>query len=495
MKLVVAAALLVAAQAAHADRLGFDPKTVYKVPLGGAPIMGPADAPITIVAWSDFACGYCYRVQFTLDSLKRLYPGQLRFVHRALPLDEDNTLALEAALAAHAQGRFEPMTDRIYAVGGRVDRTSIELAARELGLDMVRFRADLDTHAHRAVIEADVKDAQALGVTGTPTFFVNGRAVHGNQPLKVFADVVDEELARAARVPGGYEGLVGQGVIAADTPKGGHPQFELDPKAVYRVGLGLPGHQMGPDSALVTIVAWGDFQCPFCAKLVPALKHVRHKYGDEVRVVYRHLAMRHHRQAQLAAEASIVAANQGKFWAFHDAVFEGGTKALSRPDLERYAQQTGVDLKALRAALDDRRYRDLVVSETADAEALGVDATPTIFINGTPIVGSRSSTDLEAIVEGHLQQARTAVKGGIAATDVYALFMSTALGSARADPSRVPDPAATKIAMRDSDRSRAVAAACRRRDKARAIELAAGLRGAPRGHAMLVCSAGGIDLP
>ena len=303
MKLAVVVALLLAG-AAHAERLSFDSKTVYKVPLGNAPVIGPVDAPITIVAWSDFACGYCYRVQFTLDSLERLYPGQIRFVHRALPLDEDNTVGLEASLAAHAQGRFEPMSDRIYAIGGRVDRTAVELIARELGLDMVRFRADLDTHAHKGIIASDVKDGVALGVTGTPTFFINGRPVHGNQPLKVFADVVDEELARAARVPGGYEGLVGKGVIAADSVKKIDPPFELDPEAVYRVGLGLPGHQMGPDTALVTIVAWGDFQCPFCARLVPSLKHVRAKYGDDVRIIYRHLAMRFHRQAQLAAEAS-----------------------------------------------------------------------------------------------------------------------------------------------------------------------------------------------
>lgn len=493
---VAAAAAVVLASPAQADRLGFDPQAIYKVPIGTAtPVVGPLDAPVTIVAWSDFNCGYCYRVQFTLDSLKRLYPGQLRFAHRALPLDEDNTVGLEAVLAAHAQGRFEPMSDRIYAVGGRVDRTSVELIARELGLDMVRFRADLDTHAHKPVIDADVKDAHALGVTGTPTFFINGRAVHGNQPLKVFADVVEEELARAARVPGGYDGLVAKGLLTADSLKGTHERFELDAKAVYRVGLGLPGHQLGPDNALVTIVAWGDFQCPFCAKLVPALKHVRQKYGDDVRIVYRHLAMRFHRQAQLAAEAAVVAANEGKFWAFHDAVFAGGTKNLARPDLERYAQQVGVDLAKLRAALDDRRYRDLVVAETADAEALGVDGTPTMFVNGTPIVGSRSSTDLEAIVEAHLQQARTAVKGGISAGDVYALFMSNALGIERADPSRVPDPVAVKITLRKADLGRSVAAACRRRDKARALELASALEGAPRGHAKLVCAAAGIDLP
>lgn len=491
--LLVAAALLVGSTA-FADRLTFDPKTVYKVPLGTGVVTGPAEAPITIVAWSDFACGYCYRVQFTLDALERLYPGQIRWVHRVLPLDEDRTEGIEASLAAAAQGRFKPMSDRIYAIGGRVDRAATELIARELGLDMVRFRAALDTGAFKAQIAADVKDAAALGVTGTPAFFINGRAVNGNQPLKTFADVVDEELARASHVKGGYDALVKDGAIGADTPKQKTESFELDVKTAYRVGLGLPGHQAGPDSALVTIVAWGDFQCPFCARLAPVLHQVREKYGDEVRIIYRHLAMRFHKNAALAAEASVVAANQNKFWAFHDKLF-ANYQALTRPDLERYAKEVGMDVAQLASALDDRRYRDVVAAESADAEALGVDGTPTMFINGIPLSGSKDLATLSKVIDEQLTPARAAVNRGIPATDLYALLMSTAIGSERADPSRIPVSAAIKIAPRADDQARSVSAACRRRDRTRAVELSAGLAGAPRTHAALVCAAVGIDLP
>ena len=173
------AALIGHAGEAGADRPGGDPDVVDAVPLGDSPVTGPRDAPVTIVVWSDYACQYCGRVQTTLDHLARLYPGQLRWVHRTLPLDEDNTLGPEAALAAAAQGRFRPMNDRLFALGGRVDRPAVELVARELGLDMVRFRADLDSRAHRAAIAADAADARALGVAGTPSFFINGRSLRG----------------------------------------------------------------------------------------------------------------------------------------------------------------------------------------------------------------------------------------------------------------------------------------------------------------------------
>ena len=479
---------------ARADRLGFDPATVYKVPRGEAPAHGPTGAPVTIVAWSDYACGYCNRVQGTLDHLARLYPGQLRWVHRTLPLDDDNTLGPEAALAAGAQGRFLPMNDRLYALGGHVDRAAVELVARELGLDMVRFRADLDTHAYRASIEADMAAARALGVTGTPTFFVNGRPVQGNLPLKVFVELVDQELARASKQHGDYDALIAGGKLAADAPADApNEQRELGRTTLYRVGLGLPGHQSGPDDALVTIVEWSDFQCPFCAKQAPVLAHLREKYGNDVRIIYRHLAMGFHRSAALAAEAAVAAAEQGKFWAFHDQVF-ASFGHLARADLERFAEAAGLDLPKFRAALDERRYHDAIIAEAASAEALGVDGTPTMFINGAPVGGARDAETMDRLVDAHLARSRELVKGGIAAADLYALLMSSAEGDDRADPSRIPSPAALHIELRSDDRVRAVAAACRRRDAARAAGLAGALVGDARRRATLVCAGEGIDL-
>ncbi len=491
-----AVALLVALSAtARADRLGFDPTAVYQVPRGAAPASGPADAPITIVSWSDHACGFCYRVQPTLATLDALYPGMIRWVHRTLPLDEDQTVTAEAALAAAAQGAFVPMSDRLYAVAGRVDRAGVELIARELGLDMVRFRADLDTHAYRPQIQADEEDARKLGLTGTPAFFINGRPIHGNQPLKVFVDTIDEELVRARTTSGGYDALVATGKPAADMPGGTeHPEFTLDASATYRMGLGLPGHQLGPDTALVTVVVWSDFQCPFCARSAPVLQQLRSKFGDEVRIVFRHLAMTSHRKAQLAAEAAIAAAEQGKFWAFHDRVF-AQFGSLDRADLEAFAKDAGLDMARFTVALDDRRYHELVVTEGATALATGVDGTPTMFVNGQPVVGSRDIATMERIVQAHLDRARAAVAAGLGAGDIYALLMSSAVGVERSDPSRVPDVAGITIALRPEDRVRSVAAACRLRDAKRAATLAQGMSGVGHRRVSAVCATAGIDLP
>jgi len=479
--------------ASHADRLGFDRAAVYKVPRGAAPASGPRDAPVTIVVWSDYACAYCNRVQGALDHLERLYPGQLRWVHRTLPLDDDNTLAAEAALAAGAQGRFLPMNDRMYALGGRVDRAAVELIARELGLDMLRFRGDLDARTYRASIDADAADARVLGVSGTPMFFVNGRPLNGNQPVRAFVEVVEQELARAAQHPGDYDAVVAAGRATADTPGDAKPRRELERTTLYRVGLGLPGHQSGPDDALVTIVAWSDFQCPYCARQAPVLAHLRDKYKASVRVVFRHLPMAFHRNAGLAAEAGVAAAAQGRFWAFHDQVF-GSFGHLERADLERFAEAAGLDLPAFRAALDDRRFRDAVIAEAASAEALGVDGTPTMFVNGAPVSGARDAPTMERLVDAHLARARELVNAGVAPGDVYALVMSSAEGEERADPAGIPSSAAAHVELRDDDRVRAVTAACRRRDAARAAQLAEVLAGELRHRATLVCAGAGIDL-
>lgn len=160
---------------------------------------------------------------------------------------------------------------------------------------------------------------------------------------------------------------------------------------------------------------------------------LREKYGDDVRVVFRHLAMQFHKNAGLAAEAAIAAADQGKFWAFHDQVWAHFGQ-LTRADLESFAQAAGLDLGAFRAALDQRRYRDLVVAEGATALALGVDGTPTMFVNGQPVVGARDFATMDTIVAAHLTRAKQAIAAGVPSGDIYALLMSDALGVERADP-------------------------------------------------------------
>jgi protein-disulfide isomerase len=492
-----------AAPAARAETQGFAPDHIYQAPIDGAPTRGPADAPITVVLWSDFACKFCNRVEPTLDQLDQLYPGKLRWVFRHLPLDSDNVVAAEASLAAAAQGKFWPMKDRLFAVRGRVDRPAVELIAGDLGLDLVQFRGDLDAATYRGRVRADELAARTMGVTGTPTFFINGRPIRGAQPLASFIAVIDEELVRAnAAIKSGirgerlYPALVADGSPAADVPleSVGLDRVELEPTSVYTVALGLPDHQLGPDDALVTVVVFADFECGFCARNAPDLERLQREHPKDVRIVFRHMPLSSHRHAMLAAEAAVAAGAQGKFWAFHDKVF--ADRKVDRAGLEAAGQAVGLDMDAFRAALDDRRYHDTVAAEQAAANALGISGTPAMFVNGTPLAGAAGYDVIAALYDAHLAAASALVAHGVARRDVYGMVMLSGSTKERIDPSRIPRPGdgEVHIEMDAGDRETAAISACRDRDGARAGKLAQKLTGARRATVDATCSSIGIDL-
>lgn len=170
----------------------------YDVPTDGYPSLGPADAPITIVEFSDFQCPYCRRFhQDTYQALLDAYPDKIRFVYRNLPLVSLHPEAFPAAVAsrcANEQDAFWPYYEKIFS-GEDMGQTIYVQYATELGLDVNAFQACLASDRNNAFIQADSDFAVNMGVQSTPTFFINGLAVIGAQPLEVFKQVIDKELA------------------------------------------------------------------------------------------------------------------------------------------------------------------------------------------------------------------------------------------------------------------------------------------------------------
>ena len=166
--------------------------TVEKVPTDGAPSLGPARASITIVEFADYQCPYCVRAEATVRAIEQAHPGDVRLVFKNLPLPihDHARLLARAAVAADAQGRFWEMHDRLLSSTGTLDAAALDRVARDVGLDVARFDRDLGDASFDARIDADAADAKALGVKGTPTFFVNGRRVVGAQPASVFEKAI-----------------------------------------------------------------------------------------------------------------------------------------------------------------------------------------------------------------------------------------------------------------------------------------------------------------
>ena len=172
--------------------------TRYEIPTEGFYSRGPADAPITIVEFSDYQCPFCRRWHDEVaQALYAAYPNQIRLVYRNLPLTSihpDALSAAEAALCAGDQNAYWEYHDKLFS-GETLGKSTYMQYAQELNLDMTSFEACIDNRTHQAAVQVDSDFAVNLGVRSTPTFFINGLAVVGAQPLDVFKQVIDKELA------------------------------------------------------------------------------------------------------------------------------------------------------------------------------------------------------------------------------------------------------------------------------------------------------------
>ncbi|HTP02525.1 MAG TPA: DsbA family protein [Anaerolineales bacterium] len=170
----------------------------YKIPTDGYPSLGPANAPITLVEFADFQCPFCREwEQQTYKPLLAAYPGKIRIVYRDFPLTSIHPNAMpaaEAAQCANEQGKFWDFHDKLFASENLSDDVYKQYA-QELGLDMNKFNECASTHKYAKNIQADSDFATNLGINSTPTFFINGLALIGAQPLNAFTSVIDKELA------------------------------------------------------------------------------------------------------------------------------------------------------------------------------------------------------------------------------------------------------------------------------------------------------------
>jgi protein-disulfide isomerase len=356
------------------------PATVWKVTVSpDDPVKGAADALVTIVLFSDFECPFCGRVEPTLEQLLATFPGQVRVVWKdnPLPFHKNARLASEAALAAHAQGKFWEYHDLLFQNQRALGRADLERYAEQLGLDLGAFRAALDGGTYGAQIDADQQLARDVNANGTPNLFVNGRQIVGARPYEDFEPLVREELEKAQR-------MVAQGV----SPGNVYNQILLrgkvfQPLAEEVKDFALDGSpSKGAANAPIVITEFSDFQCPYCARVGAPLLELQQRYPERVRVVFKHFPLTSiHPDAQLAAEASMAAHAQGRFWEYAEVLFQN-QKALKRDDLERHAANLGLDVAAFRRALDEGTYRAHVQRDVTDASQAEVRGTPTVFING-----------------------------------------------------------------------------------------------------------------
>ncbi len=386
-----------------------------QIPVAGAPSLGPANAPVTIVAFSDFECPFCNRGRNVLADLRAAHPDEVRIVWRNLPLPRHThaRLAAEAALEAFAQGgndAFWRFHDIAFGHQEHLARADLERYAALVGLDLPRFRDALDRNAHAAEIDADIALGTRLGADGTPAFFVNGTPIAGALPIDVFEGLTAAlvERARASNSPRTFYA----DTVRTPLPTPERPSTRPSWATVHEVPIPAGAPSLGPENAPVVMQVFSDFQCPYCARVEPTLAALRERFGDRLRIVWRDFPLAGHPDAMPAAEtAREVLAQRGVeyFWRFHDALFEHqrDEEGLSTAALERHAIELGTNPVRLRQALADHRHQAAIRVDMDAITATGVRfGTPAFFLNGHFMSGARPLAEFAARINSLLPEAQ-----------------------------------------------------------------------------------------
>jgi len=261
-------------------------------------VVNNSKARVTIVEFFDYQCPFCLKTNPAVEEAIKHYPGNVRLVLKNLPLSihPDSALAHQAALAAGEQGRFWEMHDLLFANHNKIKLPDLVLYAQQLHLDVPRFQKALESGRFHQVIDDDAAMARGLGITATPTFFINGQQLTGQQSVERLNAAIDEALNP------------GRSAIAA-------ARVTIDKLNLARAPV------RGQAQAPVTIIEFSDLQCPFCARVTPTLRELMKQYPDQVRWVFKSFPLGFHADSPLAHAAALAAQRQGKFWEMHDLIF------------------------------------------------------------------------------------------------------------------------------------------------------------------------------
>ncbi len=220
----------------------------------------------------------------------------------------------------------------------------------------------------------------------------------------VLARSIDRMTAQLDATGAKLEGIraeiegAGDTVVAARAPT---RPARPDPNRRYTVNTeGAPA--LGPETAPVTLVEFSDFQCPFCSRVGPTLEQVRETYGDQVRIVFKHLPLDMHRNAPGAHAAAEAAGRQGKFWEMHDKIF-ANQRELNDEKYKEYATELGLDVARFEKDVASDEVKARIEADKREAARLGATGTPSFFINGRFLSGARPFEAFQEVIDAELE--------------------------------------------------------------------------------------------
>jgi protein-disulfide isomerase len=416
-------------------------QALAKVPVTGAdPQWGSVDAPVTIVELSDFQCPFCSRVQPTLEQLKAKYgPTKLRLVykHNPLPFHKDAKPAAEAAAAVfmlRGSEAFFTFHHLAFANPQTLTGENFALWAARAGVSATDLQAWLDSGRARQKVEDDMRLAKQVGASGTPAFRINGVVLSGAQPLEKFVEVVDAQLEAARQLTQSgtpprlvYVTLTDKNFVdPAPLPSAKEPAPQEE--GVWNVPVLADDPQRGPKDALVTLVEFSEYQCPFCKRVETTLEELRRLYGKDLRMVWKDNPLPFHPRAMPTAKlARAVFQTKGNdaFWKLHDALFASQPK-LEDSDLEDIFTKQGLAWKPLQTLSESKRIAQRIEESMETASDFEARGTPHFFINGRRLSGAQPVEAFQKLIDEELAKARALVEHGTPRAKVYAELLRDA---------------------------------------------------------------------
>jgi protein-disulfide isomerase len=353
---------------------------------------GDPNAPVTIVEFTDYQCPFCARhVADTLPTLltELVDSGRAYYQIKDFPLDNIHPEARQAAVAARCAGEqdaYWPMHDALFARQGEWSGAGPDGAAQvfngiagELSLDTAAFDACLGSGRFDAIIQDNLDEGVALGVRGTPSFFIDGFPISGAQPFELFDYAVS--LAE--------EGTLADAYVQEQAA-------EPDPSAPAEVNID-GAHSIGDPDAPVVVVEFTDFQCPYCSRhFQETFPQIQSNFIDTglVRYVFKDFPLTNiHPQATLAAQAARCAGEQEQYLTMHTLLFDNQGAWSGRADAGEVfvglAEGAGLDSAAFRTCLESGQFEEAVAADLAEGVSLGVNGTPAFFINGYFLSGAQ----------------------------------------------------------------------------------------------------------
>lgn len=268
----------------------------------------------------------------------------------------------------------------------------LEKEAEEAGQSVEDYRA---AELESSIEEVTEEDVQA--------FYDQNKARIGNRTLEQVASQIRQYLENQRRQQA-------EAAFYGELESKYDVAYMLEPP---RIEVAADGPAKGPEDAPVTIVEFSDFECPFCSRVLPTLEQVEENYGDQVRIVFRQFPLNIHPNAQKAAEASLCAHDQGKFWEMHDAMF-ADQQNLGVANLKAKAQEIGLDGEQFDQCLDSGKYADEVAADMRAGVEAGVSGTPALFVNGQLVAGAVPYEQLAEKIDAELKRKGVAPGGGSA---------------------------------------------------------------------------------